>query len=90
MMLGRNYNIFHAGIFCHAHPFIRVKLYGVKLPGHFLIIGNRNFINVHDPFRAAFLLYMAVINPGKPGVNAPMDKHAKPRLAPPMHALIFC
>ena len=66
------------------HPGIGVEIRRVEFFRVILIFGHRNFSLVHDPFADAADLF-AVVGSGGNGINAPMNEHSEPGLAPPFH-----
>ena len=68
-----------------AHPFVGVELDRVELLGVRAVFGDGDLAAVHDPLADAGDL-LAVVGAGGDGIDAPVDEHAEPGLAPPGHA----
>ena len=66
---------------------VGVELHGIELLGELRVVGHGNLAAVHDPLADAADL-LAVPGAGGHGVEAPVDEHAEPRLAPPGHPLV--
>ena len=84
VVLRRDDDVLHPGIFGDADPLGRVVLDRVELLGKLFVLGDRNVGPVHDPFPDARNL-LALPRPRRNGVKPPMDEHAEPRFPPPLH-----
>ena len=78
-------DVLHAGGLGDAHPFGGVEPDRVELSGELFVPRPRNVRPRHDPL-ADLLGSVAVELAGRHGVEAPVDEHAEPSLAPPLHA----
>ena len=88
VMLGSDHDIFHACIFGHSHPFIGIKFYRVEFFCELLVISNRDFSPVHDPFSDTVDLLPLICSRGN-RIYSPMNEHAKASFPPPFHTLII-
>src|SRR5687768_7400868 len=87
MMFGSNNNVFHPGILCHSYPFIRIIKNRIKLFCKLLVFCNRNFTTVHNPFPNS-VDTLSFICTGWHSIYAPVNKHAKAGITPPLHTAV--
>ena len=87
VMLAGDDDILHAGRLGEPHPGLRIVLGGIELLGILTIVGHGDLLMQHDPLADA-VGPLAIMRPGRHGVDAPVDEEAKAGLAPPGHALV--
>ena len=58
---------------------------GLNCLANCAVLGHRDLAAVHDPLADAVDL-LALVGAGGHGIDAPVDEHAEPGLAPPFHA----
>ena len=85
VVLGRDHDVTHARVFGDLHPLGRIELHGIELLGQLLVFRDRDVGTVHNPLAEPVDL-LAVPAAGWNRIQAPVDKHAEARVAPPLHA----
>ena len=88
MMLGSQHNIFHAGIFCQLHPFVRIIVYRIE----FLIQGIVLFVyrvirTASDIIRPERLTVPADLYTRYTG-HIPVKEHPELRISEPFHLFL--
>jgi len=84
MMFRGDNHVSLAGGFRSAHPAFGVEVNRIELFGELLILGDRNFRTVHDPFANTGNLFTLPFT-CRNSIEAPMDKHAEARVTEPRH-----
>ena len=87
MMLGRDDHIFHPRRLRGLDPLVRVEFHGIKLAREFRVFRDRDLGVVHDPFTDRGNP-PALVRPRWHRINAPMNEHPEPGLAPPLHSRV--
>ena len=87
VVLGRDDDVLHTGVLGDADPLLGIEAGRVEAMRVLLVLRDRDVRPRHDPL-ADPGDPLASVRPGRHGVDAPVNEHPEPRLAPPRHARV--